>query len=114
MTGSGVPDIYSVWNEQGWKEPIITEQYGPDRTILTLPLIKKVAVKNSEKKQQQYDKVLTAMCPDQEYAAAYFCEILNIKISRTKIILKELVDLGKIDTIGTYRNRRYLLKSTKD
>lgn len=43
--GSGVPDIYSVWKEQGWKEPTVIEQYAPDRTILTLPLVKKVAVK---------------------------------------------------------------------
>lgn len=49
--GSGVPDIYSVWNDQGWKEPTVTEQFGPDRTILTLPLVKKVAVKSGGKSQ---------------------------------------------------------------
>ncbi|MCD8370088.1 MAG: hypothetical protein LUC94_07205 [Clostridiales bacterium] len=34
--GSGVPDIYSVWEQQGWKEPEVEEQYAPDRTILKL------------------------------------------------------------------------------
>lgn len=33
--GSGVPDIYSVWESQGWEKPIVEEQYNPDRTILT-------------------------------------------------------------------------------
>ncbi len=126
--GSGVPDIYSVWNEQGWEEPTVVEQYGPDRTILTLPLVKKVAVKSggkkvavksggkkvavkiSEKKQRQYDAILAAMCPDQEYLATYFCEVLGVKISRTKVILKELMNLGEIDIVGSYRNRRYIKK----
>lgn len=34
---------------------------------------------------------------DQEYVAIYFCKLLDVKISRTKVVLKELVDLGKID-----------------
>ncbi len=34
--GSGVPDIFQVWNDEGWKEPIVEEQYRPDRTILKL------------------------------------------------------------------------------
>lgn len=129
--GSGVPDIYSVWNEQGWEEPIVTEQFGPDRTILTLPLIKKVAAKSGskkvavksggkkvavkahEKKQKQYDAVLAAMYPNQKYPATYFCDVLDVRISRTKVILKELIDLGKIEILGTYRNRRYMLKNDK-
>lgn len=34
--GSGVPDIYAVWENEGWKEPVVEEKYNPDRTILTL------------------------------------------------------------------------------
>ena len=34
--GSGVPDIFAVWESQGWKAPEVEEQYNPDRTILTL------------------------------------------------------------------------------
>ena len=48
--GSGVPDIYAVWDSQGWKEPIVEEQYNPDRTILKLSLVKKQAEKTSGKK----------------------------------------------------------------
>lgn len=47
--GSGVPDIFSVWEQEGWKEPEIEEQYGPNRTILTLSFEKKQARKTSEK-----------------------------------------------------------------
>lgn len=44
--GSGVPDIYAVWDSQGWESPVIEEQYNPDRTILTLAFQKKQAEKN--------------------------------------------------------------------
>ena len=47
--GSGVPDIYSVWEDKGWREPVIDEQYGPDRTSLTLAFTKKQAEKTSGK-----------------------------------------------------------------
>ncbi len=35
-TGSGVPGIFHVWQEAGWEEPVIREQFNPDRTILEL------------------------------------------------------------------------------
>ena len=43
--GSGVPDIYDVWNTEGLLEPIVEEQFGtdvPDRTTLILPLVKQI------------------------------------------------------------------------
>ena len=53
--GSGVPDIFQTWEKQGWNEPVVEEQYAPDRTILTLALTektadKKVRIKSSDKK----------------------------------------------------------------
>ena len=34
--GSGVPDIFSIWDEEGWIAPTVEEEYKPDRTRLTL------------------------------------------------------------------------------
>ena len=50
--GSGVPDIYAVWEAQGWKAPEVEEQYNPDRTILTLSF-EKQATKTSDKNKRQ-------------------------------------------------------------
>ena len=39
--GSGVPDIYSVWDDAGYLAPVIEECFGedgPSKTIVTLPL----------------------------------------------------------------------------
>lgn len=40
--GSGVPDIYSVWNSAGYLPPVVEERFGsgqPNRTVVTLPLV---------------------------------------------------------------------------
>ena len=48
--GSGVPELFSVWEEEGWEEPLIEESFDPDRTILTLKFKKKVPKKSAGKK----------------------------------------------------------------
>ena len=37
-TGSGIPYIRAVWASEGWQFPQLTEQFGPDRTTLSLPV----------------------------------------------------------------------------
>lgn len=42
--GSGVPDIFSIWNSSGYDDPIVEEFFGddaPSKTIVTLPLTEK-------------------------------------------------------------------------
>ena len=48
--GSGVPDIYGVWAQQGWQEPSVREEYDPDRTILQLTFLPIAAIKSGDKK----------------------------------------------------------------
>lgn len=36
---SDVPDIYSVWENQGWIAPEVIEEYAQDRTILKLSFV---------------------------------------------------------------------------
>lgn len=48
--GSGVPNIFNVWEDEGWVEPVIEERFDPDRTILTLEFKKKSGDKKATKK----------------------------------------------------------------
>lgn len=41
--GSGIPDIYNVWENEGWAMPIVEESYNPDRTRLSLEFATKQA-----------------------------------------------------------------------
>ena len=58
--GSGVPNIFNVWADEGWEEPVIEERFDPDRTVLSLsfkksddrkPTIKKVQKQGNSKKR---------------------------------------------------------------
>ena len=40
--GSSISNIVKIWREEGLLDPTIEEQFNPDRTILTLPLEKRV------------------------------------------------------------------------
>lgn len=76
---------------------------------------KKTAIKNGNKKitkrtQQQYDMILGFMETGKEYGIQCFCKLLQLKESRTKEILKGLVDENKIEIIGGNRDRKYKLK----
>ena len=51
--GSGVPDIFSVWNDEGWIPPTVDELYKPDRTVLTLAFSKKQATSGKNKRQTE-------------------------------------------------------------
>jgi predicted HTH transcriptional regulator len=51
--GSGVPNIYKIWADEAYLEPVIEELFDPDRTKLTLPFIKKQATKTSDENKRQ-------------------------------------------------------------
>lgn len=53
--GSGIPNIFRVWREQGWAMPAITEQLDPGRTILTLSFEKNRRQKIGDKRKGEKD-----------------------------------------------------------
>ena len=114
--GSGVPDIYSVWEQQGWRQPEVIEEYGPDRTILKLSFVKKAAIKNGDKKQVtkkteiQLEYILEHMTSDREYKTSEIAAEIGLKKSRARELVNELVKSGRIEAVGKNRGRRYRLK----
>lgn len=50
--GSGVPNIFNTWEDEGLIEPEIEERFDPDRTVLSLPFKKKQAIKTSDKNKR--------------------------------------------------------------
>ena len=123
--GSGVPDIYSVWENQGWIAPKVIEEYAPDRTILKLSFvnaeIKKVAEKSDRKKvteksdrkkvtektEKQIKLILSLMQPDVEYKVEETAEWLGVGRTRARTLLKMLVADGKISETGATKMKRY-------
>lgn len=44
-----MPNIFNVWADEGWEEPVIEERFDPDRTVLSLSFLKKVTEKVAKK-----------------------------------------------------------------
>lgn len=106
--GSGVPDIFQTWDQEGWVEPIIEERYGDAaRTILTLSFEKNVSPKDlSDAAQKTAQK--TAQKNDKSEALIQYCheprtreemmEFLGIKHRTTfrNTYLKPLLETEKL------------------
>ncbi|MDD3416692.1 MAG: ATP-binding protein [Lachnospiraceae bacterium] len=128
--GSGVPNIFNVWEDEGWVEPVIEERFDPDRTVLTLEFvnkteIKKATEKSAEKKateksdrkkvtkktQEQYDIILNFMDDGNWYKAVDLVDELGVKETRTKELLRALVKLDLLEDDGATKGKKYHKKS---
>lgn len=129
-SGSGVPNIFNVWEEQGWIEPIIEERFDPDRTCLTLEFIDKKTseqkqanknkrTKTSEQKQANKNKQIKKTTDNVEKIIEYVEQngesstkeialYLGLSPSRTRAILSNMNN--ELDKIGSTLDRKYKLK----
>ena len=119
--GSGVPNIFHVWADEGWEEPIIEERFDPDRTVLTLSFVKKQAIKASDKKQakktrdkkqaiktlENIKKVRDFLEQNGESKASDIAECIGLSVVRTRALLS---DMPEVEPIGANRNRVYRIR----
>ncbi|MDO4544514.1 MAG: hypothetical protein Q4C25_00005 [Bacillota bacterium] len=102
-TKGGVPNIFHVWEDEGWIEPVIEEQFDPDRMILTLEFRKKA----TEKTQKQMDMILDHMNTDTWYKAEEFIDLLGVKLTQTKELLRMLVRMEALEINRQTKGKRY-------
>ena len=74
-------------------------------------LVKKQARKKwrknvTKKTQENYNTILDAMQLDVWYKAADFKDYVQVKKSRVKELLAELIELGKVESIGSTKGKR--------
>ena len=118
--GSGIPNIFRVWHDQGWAEPTISQQMNPDRTTLTLVLSPASAdisaIKIGDKNKTAIKSVKKQMIIEYltDHPAAKSAEIaafVSLKPSRVRDYLKELMAEDIVVAEGGNRNRTYRLKA---
>ena len=125
--GSGVPDIYAVWDSQGWIAPEVEEQYKPDRTLLSLSFAKKQAEKTSRKNKQKKQaekasrngqaaktienkqQIINFLTENGGSKAVEIGDHIGLSSARTRVLLSELAEAGRVKTEGEGRSRRYVL-----
>ena len=117
--GSGIPNIFRVWHEQGWVMPDIAEQLEPERTVLTLRFEKvggkKSTIKVGDKKSainiKTKESIIAYLTDKPEAKASSIAEFIGLKPSRTRDYLNELIAEGIVVAEGKNKNRIYELKS---
>ena len=122
--GSGIPNIFRVWHDQGWQEPRITQSFSPDRITLSLAFIstddKEVLIKSADKKDDkkvliktatQKEQIIAYLTDHPRAAASELCELLGVKPTRVRNLLRELIAEEIVVAEGGNRNRTYRLKA---
>ena len=130
--GSGVPDIFRVWDEQDWKEPVIEERFGEAaRTSLTLSCepkeyketigkkrSKKTIEKNDRKKQAKKTvenkvRIMAYITQHGRSKTSDIAEHIGLSEARTRVILREMAGSGLIEAEGGTKNSVYYIKNSK-
>lgn len=113
--GSGIPNIYSVWDKQGWEAPIITKNYEPARITMSLSILTddKVTITDDDKKkltELQKETVIEYLTNHVSARFSEFAQLLDAKTTRVKNPISSLIAEGVIVADDTNRNRTYRLK----
>ena len=130
--GSGIPNIYSIWDKQGWEAPIITEDFEPARITMSLSVLtedtfivsgdKKVTIKGDDKKatitsddkkkvtELQKETIIEYLTDHVNVRSSELTELLGVKTTRVKNLLNSLIADGIVVAEGANRNRTYRLK----
>lgn len=101
--GSGVPNIFNVWEDEGWEEPVIEESFAPDRTSLILKFVEKQAIKTSE----NMEKVRVYLQKCETAKTSDIAQMLGLSVTRTRALLFEMED---VEALGANRTRTYRLR----
>lgn len=118
--GRGIPYIFNVWKKQGWEEPVITENFEPERITFSLAIrqrgIVKVRIKRSDKraviKAAAYkNDIIEYLTRNVSAGSAELLQHLEVEPYRVKLLLGELIRDEIIVAEGNNRGRIYKLKA---
>jgi|GEM_PF-4269361 len=110
---------FHAWKKEGWKTPVLEEQFNPDRTTLTLTLSPQesgnMAIKSGDKTKTAISKqkkrvIIQYLTVNPLGKSGELSALIGVNSSRTKVYLQELVADGFIIAEGANRNRTYRLK----
>ena len=110
-TGSGIPNIFSVWKKAGWSAPVISESFDPDRITLLLVIGKRRRKKASVKTTAHKQAIISYLTENISANNREIANLLGITPARTKEILLEMVDAGLLVVEKEKRNKVYRLKA---
>lgn len=136
--GSGIPNIFRIWNKEGWPAPVIRESFDPERITVSLfigidseksenPLDNtednpdkfgenpdkqaKVTInKIPGKSAVQKAAIVEYLTENPKGKSAQIAKLLGVSADRARQLLLQMVEDGIVETEGANRNRTYQLK----
>ena len=129
--GSGVPDIFDIWKNEGLKEPQVKEQFGaglPDRTTMILPLMEaeadiseksqaKSQVKSQIKKADQMERragsVLNVLRAEPTATTPKIAIMLGITERQVRTVLDQMKDQQILRFERHGRSGRWIINDSK-
>ena len=123
---SGVPDIFSIWEDAGYVEPTIEEHFGsnepnePDKTIIILPLVDKGTVSpvlqkgakkgaKAEEIQKRVALVYQAICANPKVKNTELESIVGASKRQIENAIKILKQEGKIHRDKENRKGKWII-----
>ena len=108
-----------MWDRYGWNCPEITESFEPDRITIVLETPagntgdNVEPAGNTERMSSacQREVIIEYLTDNVSASPAVIAEVLGIKSSRTRDILRVMREEGIIEAQGSGRNRIYRLRS---
>ena len=112
--GSGVPDIFAVWESQGWALPEVQEQYNPDRTTLTLPFVTACCEPINEPINEPItapleQRILEQLDANAALSQPALAKKLGVSLSTIKRTMKALTKAGYVHHEGSKKAGRWIV-----
>ena len=119
--GSGIPNIFRVWEEQQWTLPVIEEKFNPERSTLYLYLTKSVRQKPAEKtdrknrqkkptekiRDKRKKQIIEYLTGVDKSTVQEISEAIGLGVTQTKGYLAELVNENTVAFKGKTKKRVY-------
>lgn len=126
--GSGLSKIFAGWEASGYSEPCYEEEFGPDRTVLTLPLSRFESTGRIDRENRPEEstgrfvghvdrsieeRILEFLGERTSAKSAEVSAEIGLGKSRTNELLRLLVDSGRVVAEGSARARTYRIAPRK-
>ena len=130
-TGSGIPNLFNVWNRQGWPPPEIQESFDPARITITLWMgaVPGRPVQETDRSSGGIDKnastrkemasrktllqkaaIVDYLTENPQGTSAQIADLLGVGLKRVRKLLAQMTVEGTLEPQGGNRHRTYRLK----
>lgn len=88
QAGSGISNIFSIWNKQGWPPPTISESFESERIMLSLVIEKSGNKKTAIKTIAHKQAIIEYFTENVSTKSSELAALVDVKSSRIQVIFE--------------------------